>query len=100
MNKIIKFNEIHIKQIAGLSQDENKELDVLYYTIKDLASSFDKTIEKFKNTDAINIIDKKTFEIALNNYDKNDLKIFNSTIQSQARKAKKLGAEILEVTRF
>ena len=96
----MKFNKIYTKSIVGLSQDENKELDVVYYTIKHLASKFDRTIEKFKNTDTINIIDKNTFEIALNNYDEHDLKIFNSTIEAQAKKAIRLGAEILEVVRL
>ena len=46
------------------------------------------------------VIDKNTFEIALNNYDEHDLKIFNSTIEAQAKKAINLGAEILEVIRL
>lgn len=96
----MKFNKIYTKSIVGLSQDENKELDVLYYTIKHLASKFDSTVEKFKNTNDINIIDENTFEIALNNYEEIDLKIFNSTIEAHAKKAIRLGAEILEVVRL
>lgn len=96
----MKFNKIYTKSIVGLSQDENKELDVLYYTIKHLASKFDRTVEKFKNTNDINIIDENTFEIALNNYKEIDLKIFNSTIEAHAKKAIRLGAEILEVVRL
>ena len=97
----MKFNKIYTKSIVGLSQDENKELDVLYYTIKHLASKFDRTVEKFKNTNYyINIIDENTFEIALNNYEEIDLKIFNSTIEAHAKKAIRLGAEILEVVRL
>lgn len=96
----MKFNKIYTKSIVGLSQDENKELDVLYYTIKHLASKFDRTVEKFKNTNDINIIDENTFEIALNNYEEIDLKIFNSTIEAHAKKAIRLGAEILEVVRL
>ena len=96
----MKFNKIYTKSIVGLSQDENKELDVLYYTIKHLASKFDRTVEKFKNTNDINIIDENTFEIALNNYEEIDLKIFNSTIEAHAKKAIRLGAEILEVIRL
>ena len=96
----MKFNKIYTKSIVGLSQDENKELDVLYYTIKHLASKFDRTVEKFKNTNDISIIDENTFEIALNNYEEIDLKIFNSTIEAHAKKAIRLGAEILEVVRL